>query len=358
MTICILQDYLRNGGTERQSILLARRFIAEGHNVTLVRFRPGGALAATINNVPSIVLQPFDCIYSGFAPGLVSRLRELDPEAILCMGREANRRGALLQSTFPRAAVVATLRTGKVLSAGFQRSLHAVSHVVANSEASAGLLRIEHGVSARRVSVIKNALVFPPSAAAGRNEALRQQQGAGADTVVLLCVGMFRPEKNQRALLEIAAQLPTGRDWQLWFGGTGPAEANCRELCRQLGLDGRVRFLGFQADPAPLYRAADIAVLGSRSESLSNFLIEAQAHGLPAVAYAATGVDECLADGESGRVVAMDDVDGFLTALQPLISDADMRARWGECARDFARSAFDPAARARDYLELFAKAKN
>src|SRR5690606_18313270 len=260
-----------------------------------------------------------------------------------------------------------------------------------------------------------NALAFPPGTVV-RDEALRTRHGAGPDTVVLLCAGMFRPEKNQSALLSIAARLPASPDWQLWFAGAGPAETACREHCARAGLENRVRFLGFQTDPAPLYRAADMAVLTSRSEALSNFLIEAQAHGLPAVAYAATGVAECLADGRSGRVVAMDDADGFLTALTPLITNAETRARFGaavrdcglrvfvpavayaatgvpECladgrsgrvvamvdadgfltaltplitnaetrarfgaeARDFARTAFDPAARARDYLALFAR---
>ena len=354
MKICILQDHLRNGGTERQSILLAQRFLAEGHATTLVRFRPGGTLSGLLGAVPNVVLQPFDCRLNGFAPGLIRRLRALDPDVILCMGREANRRGARLQRAFPRTAVVATLRTGKPLSAGFRRSLHAVAHVVANSDASGDVLRAKHGVPAGRVSVIKNALVFPPGTVV-RDEALRTRHGAGPDTVVLLCAGMFRPEKNQSALLSIAARLPASPDWQLWFAGAGPAETACREHCARAGLENRVRFLGFQTDPAPLYRAADMAVLTSRSESLSNFLIEAQAHGLPAVAYAATGVAECLADGRSGRVVAMDDADGFLTALTPLITNAETRARFGAEARDFARTAFDPAARARDYLALFAQ---
>lgn len=352
MNICILQDYLRNGGTERQSLVLARRFIVEGHRVSLIRFRPGGVLAAAAADLPGSVLQPFDCGYSGFAPGLIRQLRAFSPDVILCMGREANRRGARLQAAFPQAAVVATMRTGKPLGAGFRRSLHAVSQVVANSDASADLLRSVYGVAADRISVIKNALVFPPVAAKASAH-LRAEQNADPDTVVLLCSGMFRPEKNQAALLSIVAALPRDLKWQLWLAGAGQTEAACRSMCAQLKLGNRVKFLGFQANPSALYQAADLAVLTSRRESLSNFLIEAQAHGLPAVAYAATGVDECLDHGRSGQVVPMEDAKAFGAALTPLITDADRRAQWSERARDFARTAFDPVERARDYLRLF-----
>ena len=49
MKILIVQDYLRSGGTERQSILLANAFTAAGHPTTLLTFRPGGALDGTVH---------------------------------------------------------------------------------------------------------------------------------------------------------------------------------------------------------------------------------------------------------------------------------------------------------------------
>lgn len=358
MRICILQDHLRNGGTERQSLLLARRFLAEGHEVELIRFRAGGALEADAAGVPGCVLQPFDCLTSAFAPGLIRRLRATQPDVVLCMGREANRRGHKVAAALPSTVVVATLRTGKPLPAGFRRTLEAADVTVANSAASGELLRTVHGVPAERVAVIKNGMVFPPATTSTeRNRALRAELGADDDTVVLLCAGMFRPEKNQSALLDVAARLPRGAKWRLWLAGAGPTEAACRDQCARLDLLDRVRFLGFQRDAAPFHRAADVAVLASRSESLSNFLIEAQAHGLPAVACAATGVDECLEDGRSGRVVPVDDPDAFTAALIPLLNNAPLRAAWGEHAREFARTAFDPVARANDYLKLFAERK-
>jgi glycosyltransferase involved in cell wall biosynthesis len=130
---------------------------------------------------------------------------------------------------------------------------------------------------------------------------LRRFHGANQSTVVLLNVAMFRPEKNQRELIEICSKLPGYLDWQLWLAGEGPTQKKCERLAHDLGIGSRVKFLGYQSDPAPLYLAADIAVLASQSESLSNFLIEAQLHGLPAVAYDIVGVGECFEPGRSGN---------------------------------------------------------
>ena len=354
MKILVVQDYLRSGGTERQSVLLAGAFAAAGHDTTLLTFRPGGALAATCPpTVKRLILQPFDLGLDWFAPGLHRAAARLGPDVILCMGRMANCYAGGLQRKLPGAAVIATLRTGKPLPALFRRSLPVVSHIVANSAETKANLVTQQDLPESKISVIYNSLVFTPPADLFRNHALRTQHGAGPATVVLLCVAMFRPEKNQRELLELAAALPASADWQLWFAGTGPTAASCEETAAARGLRDRVRFLGFQPDPSALYRAADVAVLASRSESLSNF--EAHAHGLPAVASAAQGVSECMRPGDTGWVVPHDDRVGFLARLQPLLADAEFRAAVSARARSFAVSRFAPAQSSRAYLELFAQ---
>ena len=356
MIIWLLQDRLRSGGTERQTVLLARAFQAAGHAVTVVTFRPGGVLAPTLAGLSHRVLQPFDTGLNWFAPGLIRAARAAAPELVLCMGRMANCHAGHLARGLPATTVVGTLRTGKTLPLFFRRSLQQVAHIVANSTESAGLLVRTQGIPSARVSVIHNALVFPPAeAAARRDEGVRAQWGATAETRVLLCVGMLRPEKKQLALIEIAAGLEAGTPWQLWLAGEGSARSECEALALRLGVAERVKFLGFQADPTSLYRAADVAVLASQSESLSNFLIEAQAHGLPAVAYAAGGVAECIRNEVTGSVVAPGDVAGFRAALHDYLGAPERRLAAGAAAREFARAAFDPARQAQAYLELFAR---
>jgi glycosyltransferase involved in cell wall biosynthesis len=155
---------------------------------------------------------------------------------------------------------------------------------------------------------------------------------------------MFRPEKNQGELVEIASGFPAEIDWQMWLAGDGPELPACAALARRRGLDGRVKFLGFERDVTGLYAAADVAVHASGTESLSNFIIEAQAHGLPAVVHQAQGIRECLVPESTGWVIPRGDRTAFRAAVLGLIREGpEARAARGRQAQAFARAAFDPA---------------
>ncbi len=358
MRLLVLQDHLRSGGTERQSILLANAFAAAGHPATLLTFRPGGALAGTVSpGVKHACLQARDWGLDWFAPGLRRRVRALRPDLILLMGRMANCLGWRLT---PLAPVVATMRTGKPLPAWFRRTLRASRHVVANSREARDHLVAAHGLAPEGIAVIPNSLVFPPEAsaaeAAARRAEWRARLGTPPAARVLVCVAMFRPEKNQRELIEIVRGLPASPPWELWLAGDGPALAGCRRHAEAAGLGDRVRFPGFLADPTPLYTAADVAVHASRSEALSNFLIEAQAHGLPVVAAAAQGIAECFLPGETGWMIPRGDHAAFRERLRDcLVAGPELRAERARAARAFARENFSPARQVAAYLELFTR---
>lgn len=361
MKILVLQDYLRSGGTERQSVLLARGFAASGHPSTLLTFRPGGALRpnADLENFRHDSLQKRDTKLDWWAPGLIRRARQLSPDIIICMGRMANCYGRSLQNTLPLSAVISTLRTGKALPWLFRKSLQTTRHIVANSRAAREQAIAQNALAPERISVVHNALVFAESTPDLASRAqTRAQFGATADTLVLLDVAMFRPEKNQIALVDIASHLPPDLPWQLWLAGDGPARAACRDRVAALGLTARIHFPGWLADPTPLYHAADLAVHASHRESLSNFLIEAQAHGLPAIAYDALGVSETFLPAESGILIPTDDSDSFRSAILRLTTDHDLRQRMATRALSHARENFSTATQINAYLELFSRLRS
>jgi len=356
MKILVVQYHLRSGGTERQSILLTRAFAAAGHPATLLTFRPGGALAGELAGVTHRALTPFDLHLDWFAPGLRRVVAALAPDVVLCMGRMANCHAGFIQQRFRRVLVVGTMRTGKPLPFLFRRSMRLVRHVVANSHAAKQTLIKMLALPPGKITVIHNSLVFPAAATLERNETLRTKHGAGPGTLVLLCVAMFRTRKNQHELIEIAAGLPADLDWQLWFAGNGDTRSECERLVRARHLGQRVKFLGWQRDPEPLYLAADIAVHTSWSESLSNFIIEAQAHGLPAVVYDAQGISECFLPDETGFVIPPGDRTAFRATVSRLARAAPPeRHTRSSRAHIFAAATFDSESHARAYLELFAR---
>lgn len=111
--------------------------------------------------------------------------------------------------------------------------------------------------------------------------------------------------------------------------GTGEEEARLR---RAAGAG--VRFAGEVADVAPYLQAADLFLLPSASEGLSNALLEAMAAGLPAVATAVGGAPDLITHGENGWLVPPSDPEALRSAILALLGDPDRRARLGRRARE------------------------
>ena len=106
-----------------------------------------------------------------------------------------------------------------------------------------------------------------------------------------------------------------------------------RDLASELGLGGRVRFLGYVADPAPVLAGAQLFVLSSRSEAFPRSVLEALRAGLPVVASAVGGIGEAVTDGVNGLLVPAGNPEPLAAALQTLLGDAPLRESMGAAAR-------------------------
>lgn len=354
MRITVVQDALRMGGTERQSVLLANAYAAAGHDTQLLTFRPDGPLAREISpRVQHVVLQPRDRALDWWAPGFTRTLRSLRPEIVQLMGRTVQILGWRLPRALPSARFVATFRTGKTIPWLHRITLRRADAIVVNSREAADRLRTAYDLHGSHVRLIRNAVAAPERAPADARAAVRSELGTASDTVVFLCTAMLRPEKGHRELVQAVAALELQVPWELWIAGEGIELEPVRALVRDSPMAGRVRFLGLRHDVARLYAAADVAVLTSRSESLPNFLVEAQWCGLPIVATAMAGVGETFAPGASGFLVSAGDRAGFCRGLQQLATDAPLRARMSAAAIAYAAQEFDPERQNQRYLELF-----
>jgi glycosyltransferase involved in cell wall biosynthesis len=357
MKIAIIQDRLRLGGTEAQALALGREWAGAGHEVRLITFRPGGALAETpvAQALKPAVLQPFDSRLDNWAPRLRETVAKLAPDVVVAFGREANAKLPRLRGLASSCLLVATLRSGRDQPERFWRGLRGADRVIANSRWAGEAVRA-HGVAPEKTHIIYSGLAREISrdGHATVRADWRQRAGTPADAVVLLCVAGFRPGKGQDELLRVAALLPPEPAWQLWLAGDGPWLNSCKKITRSMKLAGRVRFAGTVKDPAPLYAAADVAVLASEAEALPNFLIEAQAAGLPVVATSVGGVPECFEDGRTGIGVPPGETKAFAAALARAIRDQAWREAAREPAQARTRELFDAARNATRWLEIFA----
>jgi len=146
--------------------------------------------------------------------------------------------------------------------------------------------------------------------------------------VVAHC-GRWVPEKRLDLLLEVWPRVRERHpSAELMLIGAGPCEA---ELRARAGAG--VHFVGGVDDVAPRLRAADVFVLPSSAEGLSNAVLEAMASGLAVVATAVGGALDVIEDGANGRLVPVDDAAALAAALAEAC-DADACARMGRAARE------------------------
>jgi glycosyltransferase involved in cell wall biosynthesis len=187
--------------------------------------------------------------------------------------------------------------------------------LVALSAGMAADLQRAAGVDAGRVRVVPNPWIPKPvdEAAADADFRPRARQQ-------LLACGRLERQKDYPTLLEALAQLGPECDAGLTIVGTGSLEAELRRLAQALGVDGRVDFRPYEANPARLMRRADAFVLSSRWEGFPNVLLEAICEGCPVVSTRSSDVvDELVPDATVGRVVAVGDVGGLAQALRDVL---------------------------------------
>ena len=136
--------------------------------------------------------------------------------------------------------------------------------------------------------------------------------------------------------------------------GEGPLRGELEAHARRIGVAGRVRWLGFQANPYPFFRAADCFALSSDHEGLPNALIEAALCETPSVATRCDyGPDELIEDGVTGRLSPVGDAVAFAEALGCIARDADAARQMGALARERAARRFDTSTVVAAYEELF-----
>jgi glycosyltransferase involved in cell wall biosynthesis len=175
---------------------------------------------------------------------------------------------------------------------------------------------------------------------------------------VVLYVGRLDPEKSvERVLLAfelIAWTIPRAR---LLVVGQGTQAECLRALVSRLRMTNRVRFAGLQPHDAltSYYRAADVFLFASETETQGLVLAEAAACALPAVAVAAPGCAEVVSDGETG-VLTKSSPAALAEAAIDLLLDADRRRALGRRAREVAEREFDVRLQIDRTLEVYEQA--
>ncbi len=175
---------------------------------------------------------------------------------------------------------------------------------------------------------------------------------AKAEPAVLLHVGRFNEQKNHKGLLEaFALVLKSYPNCCLQLIGDGEQEGEIRQYAEDLGIAGRVFFLGNQTNVYPFLQKADIFLLPSKFEGMPMTIIEAMGTGLPIVATAVGGVPDMLENDVSGMLVSCDPKE-ISRGVCELLASEDLRQRLGSTAKEKAKQ-FSAAHMAAAYSKVY-----
>jgi glycosyltransferase involved in cell wall biosynthesis len=336
--VCFLIDNLYTGGTETQLVALIR-----GLDRTRVR--------------------PYLCLLRGDLPGA----RELEPDCcpVLRLGVGSLCSAATLGKARRLAQFLRRHRIG-VLQTYFADStyfgvlvgrLAGVRHIIrtrnnlgywltplhrrlgrlarrfadltlTNCEAGRQAVLADEGADPRSVVVLENGVDLERFAAVPPLSSAPGPVRVGA-------VANLRPVKGLDVFVRAAARAAAGRPGVTFeVAGDGPMRPELERLVADLGLGARLRLPGIQADVPAFLARTDIAVLCSRSEGMSNALLEYMAAGRAIVATRVGANERLVEDGVHGLLVPPGDEQALAAAVGRLADDGRLRARLGAAARE------------------------
>ncbi len=333
---------LGHGGTERQVAEIAKSIDRARFTPHVACFDPGGFREAELraHGVP-ILQMNMRSFFSRDSLRAVARLRSY-----------AQTHGIRLAHTFDHPMNVFGVPAGRAVripivlsSQRSHRDLIPPKHlpmirlsdrlvdgIVVNCNFVRHHLECDYRVPARKIRVCYNALDTSRFHPAPRT---RPPELADATTVIgVVCV--LREIKGVDTLVEAFARVCRDRTGiRLLIVGSGPERHGLERKCQELGIWKACCFRDSTSDVLPWLHAIDVFVLPSRSEALSNSLMEAMASGCCAVASRVGGNPELVQDGVTGLLFEPGNPAALATQLEPVVDNPGLRERLASAGSQF-----------------------
>jgi glycosyltransferase involved in cell wall biosynthesis len=163
---------------------------------------------------------------------------------------------------------------------------------------------------------------------------LRHELGLPEDTPIVGMVACLKPQKSPLTFVEVAARVARDVPGAVFVvAGDGELRAAVETRASELGLEGRLRLLGWRRDIPNVMASLDVLLHTSLWEGLPRVLPEAIASGVPIVATRVDGTSDILQDGSTGIVCAPGDIEGLAQGVRRLLLDRDLGRVLAERAR-------------------------
>ncbi|OQW68981.1 MAG: glycosyl transferase family 1 [Proteobacteria bacterium ST_bin12] len=228
-----------------------------------------------------------------------------------------------------------------------------VDAIVAPSQPMLDVLR-SYGVNTLSEVIATGLLEHSFSPADGN--AFKVKHGIALERPLLLYVGRVAHEKNIGFLLVMVKLLSEVMpEVLLVITGEGPAVPSLRASVKAHGIESNVQFIGYlnrETELNSCYKAADVFVFASKSETQGLVILEAMAQGTPVVAIAELGTASILIEGQ-GALIAPENESEFVQKVHSLLINPQRCQQLGEVAREYAQKKWSAATQAERMVKFY-----
>ncbi|MES1932225.1 group 1 glycosyl transferase [Salinisphaera shabanensis T35B1] len=309
---------LAGAGAERVSVNLAQAFSARGHTVDFVLGQRQGELLGSIP-ADAGVYEGTAASAAGWRTAIRRYVQDRRPDVLLAMME-----GAGVLALQAAGAVPVFVVSHIHYSRHYRRSARWKERYLMPCAVrwyfrkAAGVVGVSHGVSEDirqsawlkpdRVRTIYNPIITEEFKQRVSEPADHPWLATDRNWLTVVTVGRLTKQKDHETLMRAIRRVSDSRPVRVLILGQGEARERLWEQAQTLGIESRVEFLGFVANPYPYIAAADVFALSSAWEGFGNVLVEALAAGAAVVSTdCESGPREVLADGAFGQLVPVGD---------------------------------------------------
>ena len=170
---------------------------------------------------------------------------------------------------------------------------------------------------------------------------------------VVLHISNFRPVKRTADVVRVFRRIVDETPAVLLMVGDGPDRDAAHTLSHELGVGERVHFLGLQDDIAGFLAIGDLLLFPSEYESFGLAVLEAMASEVPVVCSNGGGLPEVMAQGETGYMCPVGDVEEMAARAVEILRDSEKARRMGQAGRARAEERFNPEQALEAHEELY-----
>lgn len=351
------------GGTEQTMYALMRGLQGRGYDFTVCSMHPPGEGAALMRECGIPVIGHEYRGWYGWRThrGLRRTIQDLDRDLVLVSGPTLSGAVAVRSARTDRRILTVHYHHGtdrasrlkwsafyRVFGRDYARITFLTDFIRHEAETAAPQL-------AGRFVTVRAPILPPPPLSADRRAELRARWGFPADVPVVVNAGQLITRKRWDVFLDVAAKVARrGRDVHFLIAGDGPARSSLEQRARDLGIAGRVRFVGWQRDTNAVYSASDVLLFNSDADAFGRTPAEAMACGLPVVASVAYGgTSELIDHGRNGFLLDRHEEDALAEHVCDLLGASERRTRIVQEAMRTVRERYGYATFLKSYETLF-----